>query len=174
MFTLFLDFTIGTYKASFLVVLIWIATIVVTIIFNRFIKRILSRYLKKPNIKIKGTRITLLRVLNQVLYLAAFVVGFQAFRLENENISIREFLSYDIVPKMADGKFHLSRMNLFTIIFLFDFFRFILNIFKIFIVLEFKGIKAFDEGRRFVIFNLRSTSFILLRPSSHCNSCFLI
>src|SRR5690554_382797 len=154
MFTLFLDFTIGTYKASFLVVLIWIATIVVTIIFNRFIKRILSRYLKKPNIKIKVTRITLLRVLNQVLYLAAFVVGFQAFRLENENISIRELLSYDIVPKMADGKFHLSMMDVITIIFVFALSRFIINIFKIYIDRRFTGNKDFDEGTRFVYIQL--------------------
>lgn len=154
MFTLFLDFNIGPYKASFLIVLIWIVTLVLTVIFNRFIKRLLKRHLKKPNIKIKGTRITLLRVLNQLLYLAAFVVGFQAFRLENEVISIREFLSYDIIPKMTNSEFHISMMDVLTIIFVFAVSRFLINLFTIYIDRRFTDNKDFDEGTRFVYVQL--------------------
>lgn len=110
----------------------------------------LKRYMKKPNIKIKGTRITLLRVLNQLLYLAAFVVGFQAFRLENDVISIREFLSYDIIPKMTDGKFHLSMMDVITVALIFALSRFSINIFKLYIDRRFNDNEDFDEGTRFV------------------------
>jgi|SRR5690554_271163 len=154
MFTLFLDFNIGPYKASFLIVLIWLITIILTVIFNKFIKRLLKRYLRKPNIKIKGTRITLLRVLNQLLYLAAFIIGFQAFRLENEVISIQEFLSYDIIPQMTDGKFRLSMIDVLTVIFLFALSRFLINIFTIYIDRRFTDNKDFDEGTRFVYVQL--------------------
>ncbi|HLV40742.1 MAG TPA: mechanosensitive ion channel domain-containing protein [Brumimicrobium sp.] len=154
MFISFLEFTIGPYKASFLIVLIWAITIVLTVVFNRFIKSLLKRYLKRPNIKIKGTRITLLRVLNQLLYIAAFVVGFQAFRLENEKISIREFLSYDIIPKITDGEFHLSMMDVLTIFFVFAVSRFLINVFTIYIDRRFTENKDFDEGTRFVYVQL--------------------
>src|SRR5690554_3638805 len=154
MFTLFLEFNIGPYKASFWIVFIWIIILLSTIIINRFIKRLLKRYLKRPNIKIKGTRITLLRVLNQLLYLAAFFIGFQAFGLENENISIREFLSYDIIPKMTDSEFHLSMIDVITIIFVFAVSRFLINVFTIYIDRRFTDSKDFDEGTRFVYVQL--------------------
>jgi len=117
---------------------------------NKLIKRLLKRYLKKPNIKIKGTRITLLRVLNQLLYLAAFVVGFQAFRLENEEISIREFLSYDIIPKLGDGKFQLSMIDMLSVILIFAVSRFLINVFRLYIDRRFKDNEDFDESTRFV------------------------
>src|SRR5690554_3257499 len=154
MFTLFLEFNIGPYKASFWIVFIWIIILLSTIISNKFIKRLLKRYLKRPNIKIKGTRITLLRVLNQLLFITAFVVGFQAFRLENETISIREFLSYDIIPKVTDSKFHLSMMDALTIVLVFVISRFIINLFTIYIDRRFKGSRDFDEGTRFVYVQL--------------------
>lgn len=150
MISTFLEFEIGPYKASIWIILIWIATILMTILLNKFIKRMLKRYLKKPNIKIKGTRITLLKVLNQLLFLAAFVVGFQAFRLENDEISIRSFLSYDIIPKITDGKFHLSMMDVITVVIIFAVSRFVVNIFRLYIDRRFKDNDDFDEGTRFV------------------------
>ncbi|PWH84989.1 mechanosensitive ion channel family protein [Brumimicrobium oceani] len=147
---LFFEFKIGPYTASFWIVLIWLVTIALTLILNKFIKRMLKRHLKKPNIKIKGTRITILKVLNQVLIAGAFIAGFQAFRLENEEISIREFLSYDIVPKLADEQFHLSMMDVLTIIFVFAISRFLINLFRLFIDRRFKDNDNFDEGTRFV------------------------
>ncbi|RYM32336.1 mechanosensitive ion channel [Brumimicrobium glaciale] len=147
---LFFEFQIGPYTATFWILLIWIATIILTIILNKFIKRMLKRHLKKPNIKIKGTRITILKVLNQLLIVGAFVAGFQAFRISNKIISIREFLSYDIIPKVADGKFHISMMDVLTIFFVFAISRFLINIFRLYIDRRFKDNDDFDEGTRFV------------------------
>ena len=147
---LFFEFQIGPYTASFWILLIWLGTIILTVILNKFIKRMLKRYLKKPNIKIKGTRITILKVLNQLLIVVALFAGFQAFRIENEVISIREFLSYDIIPKMADGKFHISMMHVITIVIIFAVSRFSINIFRLYIDRRFNENEDFDEGTRFV------------------------
>ncbi len=144
------EFKIGPYNASLWIIIIWLITILMTYTLNKLIKRLLKRYLKKPNIKIKGTRITLLRVLNQLLYLAAFVVGFQAFRLENEEISIREFLSYDIIPKLGDGKFQLSMIDMLSVILIFAVSRFLINVFRLYIDRRFKDNEDFDESTRFV------------------------
>jgi small-conductance mechanosensitive channel len=154
MFTLFFEFPVGPYTASLWVVLIWIAISVSTVFISKIIQRLLKRYLKRPNLKIKGTRITLLRMLNQVIYVSAFILAFQAFRIENEVISLREFLQYDIIPKIGDGKFHLSFMDVITIIIVFAISRFVINVFRVYIERRFKDSEEFDEGTRFVYVQL--------------------
>lgn len=145
---LFLSFKVGPYDASLWVVLIWIVILVGTVFTSKFIQRLLKRYLKRPNLKIKGTRITLLRILNQIIYISAFILAFQAFRIENDAISIRTFLQYDIIPEI--GSFHLSFMDVITIIIVFAVSRFIINVFRIYIEQRFKDNEDFDEGTRFI------------------------
>jgi small-conductance mechanosensitive channel len=150
----FLNFPIGPYTASLWTVLIWVAVLIATILINKLIKRGLKKYLKRPHLKIKGTRITLLRLLNQVLYFAAFIVAFQAFRIENENISLREFLQFEIVPKVTNGEFHLSMMDVISIIIVFTVSRFLINVFRVYIDRRFKDNADFDEGTHYVYVQL--------------------
>lgn len=152
MFTLFFEFPVGPYTASLWVVLIWIAILIATVFISKIIQRLLKRYLKRPNLKIKGTRITLLRILNQIIYISAFILAFQAFRIEEEEISLRVFLQYDIIPQI--GEFHLSFMDVITIIIVFAISRFIINVFRIYIERRFKDSEDFDEGTRFVYVQL--------------------
>lgn len=152
MFTLFFEFPVGPYTASAWVVLIWIAILIATVFISKIIQRLLKRYLKRSNLKIKGTRITLLRILNQIIYISAFILAFQAFRIENEVISLRDFLQYDIIPEI--GKFHLSFMDLISIIIVFSVSRFLVNVFRLYIDRRFKDNEDFDEGSRFVYVQL--------------------
>ncbi len=152
MLTLFLEFPVGPYTASIWIVLIWLAILIATIFLSKIIQRLLKRYLKRPNLKIKGTRITLLRILNQIIYVSAFLLAFQAFRLEEDEISLRTFLQYDIIPKF--GSFHLSFMDIISIVILFAICRFIINVFRIYMERRFKDSDDFDEGTRFVYVQL--------------------
>lgn len=152
MFTLFFEFPVGPYTASLWVVLIWIAILIATVFISKIIQRLLKRYLKRPNLKIKGTRITLLRILNQIIYISAFILAFQAFRIEEEEISLRVFLQYDIIPQI--GEFHLSFMDVITIVIVFAISRFLINVFRIYIERRFKDSEDFDEGTRFVYVQL--------------------
>ncbi len=157
MFTLFFTFPVGPYQASFWIVLIWLAIFITTYFINSLIQKLLKRYLKRPKLKIKGTRITLLRLLNQVVYISSFLVAFQAFRLENDNISLIKFLNHDIIPKLPEdlkGGFQLSFMDVITIIIIFAISRFIINIFRIYIDRRFRDNEDFDEGTRFVYVQL--------------------
>ena len=152
MFTLFFEFPVGPYTASFWVLVIWIFIFIATLFLSRIIQRLLKRYLKRPNLKIKGTRITLLRLLNQIIYISAFVLAFQAFRIENDEISLKTFLEHDIIPKV--GSFHLSFMDVITIIIVFSVSRFLVNVFRLYIERRFKDSEDFDEGSRFVYVQL--------------------
>lgn len=152
MLRLFLEFPVGPYTASVWIVLIWLAILIATVFLSKIIQRLLKRYLKRPNLKIRGTRITLLRILNQIIYVSAFILAFQAFRIENESISLRVFLQYDIIPKF--GSFHLSFMDIISIVILFAICRFIVNVFRIYMERRFKDTEDFDEGTRFVYVQL--------------------
>ncbi|MEX2484743.1 MAG: mechanosensitive ion channel domain-containing protein, partial [Brumimicrobium sp.] len=154
MTTLFLKFPVGPYTASFWILLIWIGVLLITILLHKLIQRYLKKHLNKRKLRIKGTRITILRILNQILYLSAFIVAFQAFNLENENISLTKFLKYDIIPEVTKGDFTLSFMDLITIIIIFAISRFSINIFRLFIDQRFKDNEDFDEGSRFVYVQL--------------------
>lgn len=156
MITLFLNFKVGPYDASFWVVAVWLIVLLVATILHRLIQKYLKKHLSITNLRIKGTQITTLRILNQLLYIFSFLVAFQAFRIENEQISIAEFLNYDIFRPNPDieNSFSLSFMDILFIIIIFTASRFIINIFKIYIVQRFKDNPDFDEGTKFVYVQL--------------------
>lgn len=151
---LFLDFHVGPYQASFWVILIWLAVIVATAILHKLIQKYLKRYLKKAKLEIKGTKITLLRLFNQLLYVMAFFVAFQAFRIENDAISLTEFLQYDIIPPITEDAFSLSFIDLLKIIIVFAVSRFLINLFRIYMERRFKDNPDFDEGTKYVYVQL--------------------
>lgn len=154
MTTLFLEFPVGPYTASLWVILVWLGVLVLTVILHKLIQKYLKRHLKKKKLKIKGTRITLLRLLNQILVISSFIVAFQAFRIEEDEISLSKFLSHDIIPPVTEGGFSLSFIDVITILIIFAISRFAINLFRIFIEQRFKDNEDFDEGARFVYVQL--------------------
>lgn len=153
---LFLSFKVGPYDASLWMVLIWVAVLLFTVVAHRLIQKYLKRYLKRAHLEIKGTRITSLRILNQLLYVFSFLVAFQAFRLENTGISLAEFLQYDIIAKDPDKKegFSLSFLDIVVVLIVFTVSRFIINLFRIYIDRRFKDNKDFDQGTKYVYVQL--------------------
>ena len=153
---LFLSFKVGPYDASLWVVLIWIVVLLFTVIAHRLIQKYLKRYLKRAQLEIKGTRITSLRILNQLVYVFSFIIAFQAFRIENTGISLTEFLQHDIIakdPEKPEG-FSLSFLDILVVLIIFAVSRFIINLFRIYIDRRFKDNKDFDEGTKYVYVQL--------------------
>jgi small-conductance mechanosensitive channel len=149
---LFLEFQVGPYTASFWVVLVWMLVAVFTIVLHKVLQKSLKRYLKRAQFEIKGTRITALRILNQLLFVIAFIIAFQAFRIENEVISLTEFMSYNIIPEFKG--FTLSFLDVLIIIIIFTASRFVINVFRLYIANRFKDNPDFDEGTRYVYVQL--------------------
>jgi small-conductance mechanosensitive channel len=154
---LFLEFKVGPYIASFWVVLIWLMVVIFTILLHKFIQRNLKRHLRKAAIEIKGTKITSLRILNQLLFVFSFLVAFQAFRIENDSISLSEFVTHNIVGPISWGEgksFAISFLDLIVIIIIFTASRLLVNIFRLYIARRFKDNADFDEGTQYVYVQL--------------------
>lgn len=149
-----INFAEWPYEISIWVILVWIAIIIFTWVLNVIIQKHLKRHLNKAKLKIKGTRITLLRVLNLLLYFCSFLLAFQALRIENDSISLTRVLNYDIIPSINENKFSLSFMDILVILIIFTISRFVLNLFKIYIDNRFKDNPDFDEGTKYVYVQL--------------------
>ena len=154
---LFLTFKVGPYDASIWTALIWLAVIVFTVIVHRFIQRNLKRFIDRAHLEIKGTKITGLRILNQLLYVFSFIIAFQAFRIDNDNISISDFVGYNFVGpiNMSDGKsFAISFLDIIIVVIVFTVSRFIINVFRLYISRRFRNSPDFDEGTQYVYVQL--------------------
>ena len=154
---LFLNFNVGPYQASLWVVLIWISITISTIILHRFIQRYLKRFIDLAHLETKDAKITILRVLNQLLYVISFIVAFQAFRLENDEISLSEFVSYNIIGPIVisdEKSFAISILNILVVIIVFVGSRFLINLFRLFITRRFRDNPDFDQGTQFIYVQL--------------------
>jgi len=154
---LFFSFKIGPYDASIWVLLIWIAVLIFTILIHRFIQRNLKRFIDRAHLEIKGTKITGLRILNQLLYVFSFIVAFQAFRIDNENISISNFVGHNFIGPIIvndEKSFAISFLDIIIIIIVFTISRFIINLFRLYIARRFRDSSDFDEGTQYVYVQL--------------------
>lgn len=154
---LFFSFKIGPYDASIWVLLIWLAVLLFTILIHRFIQRNLKRFIDRAHLEIKGTKITGLRILNQLLYVFSFIVAFQAFRIDNENISISNFVGHNFIGPIIvndEKSFAISFLDIIIIIIVFTVSRFIINLFRLYISRRFRDSPDFDEGTQYVYVQL--------------------
>lgn len=154
---LFFSFKIGPYDASIWVLLIWLAVLIFTILIHRFIQRNLKRFIDRAHLEIKGTKITGLRILNQLLYVFSFIVAFQAFRIDNENISISNFVGHNFIGPIIvndEKSFAISFLDIIIIIIVFTVSRFIINLFRLYISRRFRDSPDFDEGTQYVYVQL--------------------
>lgn len=149
---LLLDFSVGPYHASFWVLLVWFIVGFCTFIVHKLIQKYLKRHLRRAQVEIKGTRITSLRILNQMLYVIAFIIAFQAFHIENEQVSLTEFMKFKLIPEFKG--FSISFLDVIIIIIIFIVSRFIINVFRLYIATRFKENPDFDEGTRYVYVQL--------------------
>jgi small-conductance mechanosensitive channel len=153
---LFIYFDLGPYKASAWMVIIWIIIVIFTAIFHRLIQRYLKKHLNLAHLRIKGTKITTLRLLNQLLYVFSFLIAFQVLRLENDEISISKFITHNIIGpiEFGDKSFAISFADVILIVIVFTLSRLAVNIFRFYIGQRFKDNPDFDEGTKFVYVQL--------------------
>lgn len=149
-------FPVGPYKASIEMVVLWIFIFAIGYVISKVIKKFLKKYLNTTNIRIQGKKIMVLKILSQVLFAVTFVVAFQVFRLENDNISLPGFIKYKIVGNAysSPGSFVISIADILIIILIFFIARFSLNLFRFFITRRFKNREDFDEGTEYVYVQL--------------------
>lgn len=149
-------FPTGPYQASIEMVVLWILTFAVGYVISKMIRRFLKKHLSTTNIRIQGKKIMLLKILSQILFLGTFIIAFQVFRLENDSISLSEFISYKLIGGNSEtvGGFEMSIADILLIILIFVVAKLALNLFRFFIGRRFKNREDFDEGTEFVYVQL--------------------
>ena len=105
-------FRFGPYEVCLLNLIALFVIFFVAYILRKVIHRSMKRYLIGANIRLEGRNATILKIFAQSIYLLAGFVAIQSFGINNENISFKEFLTYDII------QFSKLKINFFQIIFI--------------------------------------------------------
>lgn len=105
-------FRFGPYEVCLLNLIALFVIFFVAYILRKVIHRSMKRYLIGANISLEGRNTTILKFIAQSTYLLAGYIAIMSFGINNENISFKEFLTYDII------QFSKLKINFFQIIFI--------------------------------------------------------
>jgi small-conductance mechanosensitive channel len=105
-------FRFGPYEVCLLNLIALFVIFFVAYVLRKFIQRSMKRYLIGVNISLEGRNATLLKILAQSVYLLAGYIAILSFGINNENVSFKEFLNFDII------QFSKLKINFFQIIFI--------------------------------------------------------
>ena len=140
-------FTFGPFSVS-LINLILIALIaLVSIGLRRVIHRKMKQYLLEANIRLEGRRATWLRLLSQSVYILSIYVGFLSFRINNPDVSLTDFLNYNLVESK---RFTISFSQILLVTALFIGAKMAINLLKLYYSKKFNRSGESDSSREFI------------------------
>ena len=149
------SFPLGPYRANLEMVFLWLLIFTVGFIIDKIIKKYVKRFLRKSNLKTERRKVTILRILSQILFIFTFIIAFQVFRIgelnDGKNISIGDFMEENL---FAYKTIAISIIDAFLIIVSIILARLCVNFIKLLISRRFKDNPDFDEGTEFVYVQL--------------------
>jgi small-conductance mechanosensitive channel len=116
-------------------------------VLRRIIHRSLRRYLLVANIKLEGNKATWLRILSQSVYLIAIYVAVLSFKINNNNVSFIDFLSYNL---FESKKFTLSFYQIILLIVVFFGAKILINFIKLYYFQKFRNKKDYNPSKEYV------------------------
>lgn len=154
------SFPLGPYRANLEMILLWLLIFGVGFIIDKIIKKYVKRFLKKSNLGIENKKVTILRILSQILFLITFVIAFQVFRVGElnaaKNISLSAFMEYNLIEVK---QVKISIVDVFLIVLTLILSRLAVNVIKLLLSRRFKNNPDFDEGTEYVYVQL--TKYII-------------
>jgi len=149
------SFPLGPYRANLEMVFLWLLIFTVGFIIDKIIKKYVKRFLRKSNLKTERRKVTILRILSQILFILTFIIAFQVFRIgelnDGKNISIGDFMEENL---FAYKTIAISIVDAFLIVISIILARLGVNFVKLLISRRFKDNPDFDEGTEFVYVQL--------------------
>lgn len=140
-------FQLGPYKVCLWNILIITLSFFGAYVLKKIFQRSLKRYLSSANIPMEGRRATWLRLLNQSGFALAGYISVMSFKINNHNVSFREFLDYHFIDT---SKIKISFENVIFVILIIFGARVFLNIVRLFIQRRFKRSKRSEIGTEYV------------------------
>ncbi len=90
-------FELGPYKVCLWNLLALSFIYGIAFIFRRILHEVLKKYLLGSNFKFEGRKTAWLRLVSQGVYFLAGYISILSFKINNNNVSFKEFLSYRII-----------------------------------------------------------------------------
>lgn len=140
-------FQFGPYEVCLLNLIALTVIFFVAYILRRVIHRLMKTYLIGVNIKLEGRRATWLKLISQSIYILAFYIAILSFRINNEEVTFREFLEFDII-KSNKIKVNFSQI-VFIAIVIFGA-RMLLNFLKLYYNRKFRGKADYNPSTEYV------------------------
>jgi small-conductance mechanosensitive channel len=110
-------FEFGPYNVCFWNILALFVIFLIAAILRRIIHRSLKKYLIGANISLEGRRVTRLKLVSQSVYVLAVYLALLSFQINNENVSISDFLNYQLIEtKKIKVSFYQILMVLILIV----------------------------------------------------------
>ncbi|MFN5417786.1 MAG: mechanosensitive ion channel family protein [Flavobacteriia bacterium] len=117
-------------------------------IMRRIIHRSLKKYLIGANIHLEGNRITWLKLFSQSVYIIASYIAVLSFNINNNNVSVDEFLNYEIIK--IGKHFKISIYQIIVIILIFFAARMLLNFLKLYYSKKFRNKEGYNPSTEYI------------------------
>lgn len=140
-------FQFGPYQVCLWNLLALTVIFSVAFILRKVLHRSMKRYLIGVNIKLEGRRATWLKLISQSIYILAGYVAILSFNINNEDVTFREFLSYDII-KSNKIRVNFSQI-LFTVALIIGA-RMLINFLKLYYNKKFRGATDYNPSTEYV------------------------
>lgn len=146
-------FKIGPFN-----ICIWNILILGLLFMGAFIlRRLLSRFIRKTlqsnNIQIEGRRETFIKLITQSVYLVAIYLGILSFRFNNQEITFKDFIRYNIINV---GKIQISLYQILLIFVTLISAKIIVSFIKLYLGRKFRNRSDYDPGTEFIYIKLAS------------------
>lgn len=140
-------FELGPYKVCLWNLFALALIFLVATVMRRIIHRMLKRYLAGVNIRLEGRRVTWLKLISQSVYVVAVYISLLSFKINNDNVSLTEFLNYNIVDTK---KIKISFYQILIIGVIFTLAKMLINAFRLFISRRFRNDSDYNPSKEFV------------------------
>lgn len=139
-------FELGPYEVCFWNILIIIGAFMLAAIARRIIHRSLKRYLSN-NLRLEGRKLPLLRLISQSVYIIAGYVSLLSFNINNDEVSLEEFLDYEFIKYKS---FSINFANVIFVVLIIIGAKMALNILQLYLQRRFRKDSRYNRGTEYV------------------------
>lgn len=148
-------FEIGPYNVCLWNIFALALIYLTAFILRRVVHKSLKQYLIGVNIRVEGRRTTWLRLVSQSIYLIAAYIAILSFKINNNNVSFKEFLNYKLVESKT---INISFFQIIIVIILFFAARMSVNFAKLYFNRKFRQHKNYNPSTEYIYVQLSKYS----------------
>jgi small-conductance mechanosensitive channel len=151
-------FELGPYNVCLWNIFALAIIYLIAFILRRVVHQSLKQYLIGVNIRVEGRRTTWLRLVSQSIYLIAAYIAILSFKINNNNVSFKEFLNFKLVESKT---VNISFFQIIIVIVLFFAARMSVNFVKLYFNRKFRQQKNYNPSTEYIYVQLSKYSIYI-------------